>query len=95
MAPKAELTAPVQDKFQRISRMGKGRSVTVFTFNLFMLCGSKLLRLPRMADPAEFPASIFYRKILPFLNIGLPIPAIRIPLFMSSEIIGYPEAPGD
>jgi hypothetical protein len=95
MAPKAELTAPVQDKFQRISRMGKGRSVTVFTFNIFMLCGSKLLRLPRMADPAEFPASIFYRKILPFLNIGLPIPAIRIPLFMSSEIIGYPEAPGD
>jgi hypothetical protein len=95
MAPKAELPAPVQDKFQRIGRMEKSRSVAVFTFNIFMMCGSKLLRLPCMAGPAEFLASIFYRKIFPFLNIGLSIPAIRIPLFMSSEIIGYPEAPGD
>jgi hypothetical protein len=95
MAPKAELPAPVQDKFPRFSRMGKGRSVTIFTFNVFMLCGGKGFRLPCMAGPAEFPASVFYRKILPFLNIGLPIPAICIPSFMNSEIIGYQDAPGD
>jgi hypothetical protein len=95
MAPEAELPAPVQDKFQRISRMKKGRSVAVLTFNIFMPCKSKLLRLPRMAGRAKFPASIFYRKILPFLNIGLPVQAIRITLFMSSEIIGYQEYPGD
>jgi hypothetical protein len=75
--------------------MEKGRAVAAFTFNIFMMCGSELLLLRCMAGFAEFPAAIFYRKILPFLNIGLPVPAIRIPLFMSSEIIGYPEAPGD
>jgi len=95
MAPKAKLPAPVQDKLQWISRMGKGWSMAVFTFNIFMLGGNKLLHLPCMAGPAEFPASIFYSKILPFFNIGLPIPAVRVPLFMNSEIIRYPDAPGD
>jgi hypothetical protein len=95
MAPKAELPVPVQDEFRRISRMGKSRSVTVFTFNIFMLCGSKLLHLRCVAGHAEFSALIFYRKILPFLNIGLPVPAICIPSFMNSEIRGYPNAPDD
>jgi hypothetical protein len=52
MAPKAELPATVKVKFQRISRMGKSRSVTVFTFNIFMLCGSKFLHLCCMAGLA-------------------------------------------
>jgi hypothetical protein len=95
MTPKAELPATVKVKFQRISRMGKSRSVTVFTFNIFMLCGSKLLYLCCVAVHAEFPASVFYRKILPFLNIGLPVPAICIPPFMNSEIRGYPNAPSN
>jgi hypothetical protein len=95
MAPKAEPPATVKDKFQRISRMGKGWSVTVFTFNISMLCGSKLLHLRYVAGHAELPALIFYRKIFPFLNIGLPVPSICIPPFMNSEIRGYPNAPGD
>jgi hypothetical protein len=36
MAPKAELPAAVQIKFCRICRMGKSRSVTVLTLNIFM-----------------------------------------------------------
>jgi hypothetical protein len=36
MAPKAELPAAVETKFCRICRMGKSRSVTIFTFNIFM-----------------------------------------------------------
>jgi hypothetical protein len=95
MAPKAELPATVKIKFQRISRMGKSRSVTVFTFNIFMLCGSKLLHLRCVTGLAEFPASVFYRRILPFLNIGLPVPAICISSFMNSEIRRHPDAPGD
>ena len=92
MAPQTKFPAPVQDKFRRISRMGKGRPVTVFAFDIFMPERKKLLHLPRMAGIAEFPTLIFYREILPFLNIGLPIPAICIPLFMNSEISGYQEA---
>ena len=93
MAPKTKLPAPVQDKFPWISRMGKGWPVTVFAVNIFMPERKKFLHLPRMAGIAEFSALIFYREILPFLNIGLPIPAICIPLFMNSEIIGYQETP--
>ena len=95
MAPKAELPATVKGKFQRISRMGKGWSMTVLTFNISMPCGSKRLHLRYVAGHAEFPASIFYRKILPFFNIGLPVPAICIPPFMNSEIRGYPNTSGD
>jgi hypothetical protein len=95
MAPKAELPATVKDKFQRISRMGKGWSVTVFTFNISMLCGRKRLHLRCVTDTAEFSALIFYRKILPFLNIGLPVPAICVPSFMNSESRWYPNTPGD
>jgi len=48
-----------------------------------------------MAAYAEFAAPIFYRKILPFLDIRLPVPAIHIPSFIDSEIIGRQEGSGD
>jgi hypothetical protein len=66
--------------------MSNSGSVAVFTFNHSMRRGKDFLSLLSMAGRAEFLSPVFDLDGLPFLYICLPVPAIRVPAFMDSEI---------
>lgn len=89
VASEAKFASFVDRKFWWIRRMSNSGPVAVFTFNNSMRRGNDFLSLLRMAGRAEFLSPVFGLDGLPFLYICLPVPAIRIPAFMDSEIIRH------
>jgi hypothetical protein len=75
--------------------MLKTRPVAVFTLYNFVGGGKNLLSLLSMTVFTIFIPLIFYLNGPPLLFVPFSVPAIHVPAFVDSEILGHDEGPGD
>jgi len=94
VATETEFTSPLYAKFHRFRRMLQGRTVAILTLYDPVWRREELLELRGMADPAILPALMLHRHGLPVLHARLPVPAVRVPRIVDSEIPGHDEHSG-